>query len=149
MGGGGWGGIAEIRKTWGDNQYYQEMNYLKTFFLWFCFFLLLLLLLFILNFILFYFFYFIILYWRRKWQPTPVFLPGESHGWRSLVGCSPCGRTELDTTEATQQKQQYCIGFAIYQNDFYTEFCNQVGQILYHWASKLIYVRLQLILSVI
>ena len=27
--------------------------------------------------------------WRRKWQPTPVFLPGESHGWRSLVGCSP------------------------------------------------------------
>ena len=35
------------------------------------------------------------------WQPTPVFLPGESHGWRSLVGCSPRGRTESDTTEAT------------------------------------------------
>ena len=33
--------------------------------------------------------------------PTPVFLPGESHGWRSLVGCSPWGRTELDTTETT------------------------------------------------
>ena len=30
--------------------------------------------------------------WRGKWQPTPVFLPGESHGWRSLVGCSPWGR---------------------------------------------------------
>ena len=30
--------------------------------------------------------------WTRKWQPTPVFLPGESHGWRSLVGCSPWGR---------------------------------------------------------
>ena len=44
--------------------------------------------------------------WRRKWQPTPVVLPGESHGWRSLVGCSPWGRTELDTTEATQQQQQ-------------------------------------------
>ena len=29
--------------------------------------------------------------WRRKWQPTPVFLPGKSHGWRSLVGCSPWG----------------------------------------------------------
>ena len=29
--------------------------------------------------------------WRRKWQPTPVFLPGESHGWRSLVGYSPWG----------------------------------------------------------
>ena len=37
--------------------------------------------------------------WRRKWQPTPVLLPGESHGWRSLVGYSPQGRKELDTTE--------------------------------------------------
>ena len=45
------------------------------------------------------------MHWRRKWQPTPVFLPGESHGQRSLVGCSPWGRTELDTTEATQQQQ--------------------------------------------
>ena len=43
--------------------------------------------------------------WRRKWQPTPVFLPGESQGWRSLVGCL-WGRTESDTTEATQQQQQ-------------------------------------------
>ena len=39
--------------------------------------------------------------WRRKWQPSPVFLPGESHGERSLVGCHPWGCTELDTTEAT------------------------------------------------
>ena len=39
--------------------------------------------------------------WRRKWQPTPVFLPGESHGWRSLVGYSPWGRKESDTTEVT------------------------------------------------
>ena len=38
-------------------------------------------------------------YWRRKWQPTPVSLPGESHGWRSLVGYSPRGCKELDTTE--------------------------------------------------
>ena len=37
--------------------------------------------------------------WRRQWQPTPVLLPGKSHGWRSLVGCSPWGREELDTTE--------------------------------------------------
>ena len=37
--------------------------------------------------------------WRRKWQPTPVFLPGESHGWRSLVGYSPRGRKESDTTQ--------------------------------------------------
>ena len=37
--------------------------------------------------------------WRRQWHPTPVPLPGESHGWRSLVGCSPWGRKESDTTE--------------------------------------------------
>ena len=47
-----------------------------------------------------------ILSWRRKWQPTPVFLPGESQGQRSLVGCRLWGRTESDTTEATQQQQQ-------------------------------------------
>ena len=41
------------------------------------------------------------MHWRRKWQPTPMFLPGESHGWKSLAGCSPWGRTESDTTEAT------------------------------------------------
>ena len=39
--------------------------------------------------------------WRRKWQPTPVFLPGESQGQRSVVGCRLWGRTESDTTEAT------------------------------------------------
>ena len=39
--------------------------------------------------------------WRRKWQPTPVFLPGESQGRGSLVGCCLWGRTELDTTETT------------------------------------------------
>ena len=37
--------------------------------------------------------------WKRAWQPTPVFLPGESHGRKSLVGCSPRGRKESDTTE--------------------------------------------------
>ena len=37
--------------------------------------------------------------WRRKWQPTPVFSPGESHGQRSLVGYSPRDRKESDTTE--------------------------------------------------
>ena len=41
----------------------------------------------------------IIYTWRRQWHPTPVLLPGKSHGWRSLVGCSPWGRRELDTTE--------------------------------------------------
>ena len=37
--------------------------------------------------------------WRRNWQPTPIFLPGKSHGQRSLVGYSLWGRKELDTTE--------------------------------------------------
>ena len=37
--------------------------------------------------------------WRRKWQPTPVLLPGESHGGRSLIGYSPWGRKDWDTTE--------------------------------------------------
>ena len=37
--------------------------------------------------------------WRRQWQPTPVLLPGKFHGLRSLVGCSPWGREELDMTE--------------------------------------------------
>ena len=40
-------------------------------------------------------------HWRRQWQPTPVFLPGESQGQGSLVGCHLWGRTESDTTEVT------------------------------------------------
>ena len=46
------------------------------------------------------------MHWRWKWQPTPVFLPGESQGQGSLVGCRLWGRTESDTTEVTQQQQQ-------------------------------------------
>ena len=37
--------------------------------------------------------------WRSQWHPTPVLLPGKSHGWRSLVGCNPWDREESDTTE--------------------------------------------------
>ena len=44
---------------------------------------------------------FTFMHWRRKWQPTPAFLSGESQGRGSLVGCRLCGRTELDTTEVT------------------------------------------------
>ena len=46
---------------------------------------------------------------RRQWQPTPVFWPGESQGRGSLVGCRLWGRTESDTTEATQQQQRQQI----------------------------------------
>ena len=42
---------------------------------------------------------FTFMHWKRKWQPTPVFLPGESQGQGSLVGCRLWGHTELDTTE--------------------------------------------------
>ena len=45
--------------------------------------------------------HFTFMHWRRKWQPTPMFLPGESQGRWSLVGCPLWGRTESDTTEAT------------------------------------------------
>ena len=51
-------------------------------------------------------FTFTFIHWRRKWQPTPVFLLGESQRWGSLVGCHLQGCTESDTTKATQQQQQ-------------------------------------------
>ena len=45
---------------------------------------------------------FTFMHWKSKWQPiTPVFLPGESQGWGSLVGCHLWGRTESDTTDTT------------------------------------------------
>ena len=47
--------------------------------------------------------------WRRAWQPTPVFLPGESHGQRSLAGYSPRGHKGLDTTEETLHTCPVCI----------------------------------------
>ena len=51
-------------------------------------------------------------YWRRKWQPTPVFLPGESHGQRSLAGYSPRGSKESDmiTLEKNAEKRSFCVG---------------------------------------
>ena len=48
-------------------------------------------------------------HWRRKWQPTPVFLPGESQGWGSLVGFRLWGRTESDMTEVTYQQQLFLL----------------------------------------
>ena len=49
---------------------------------------------------------FTFMHWRRQWQPTPTFLPGESQGQRSLLGCHLWGCTESDMTEATWQQQQ-------------------------------------------
>ena len=48
--------------------------------------------------------------WRRKWQPTPVFLPGESHGQRSLAGYSLRGLKELNVTEHTHKRDNRCVG---------------------------------------
>ena len=48
--------------------------------------------------------HFILYHWRRKWQPTPAFLPGESQGQRSLAGHGPFGHREYDTTEVTKHE---------------------------------------------
>ena len=68
---------------------------------------------------------FTFMHWRRKWQPTPVFLPGKSQGWRSLVGCHLWGRTESETTEVTYQQQQQRQQSGILQN------VSQLGLIWY------------------
>ena len=52
---------------------------------------------------------FVLLYWRRAWQPTPLFLPGESHVQRRLVGYSLWGRKELDLSEVVEHAHNYCI----------------------------------------
>ena len=49
--------------------------------------------------------------WRRKWQPTPVFLPGKSHGQRSLAGCGPWSHKELDITEHPHRPLVSTVGF--------------------------------------
>ena len=55
------------------------------------------------------------MHWRRKWQPTPVFLFGESQGRGSLVGCRLWGHTESDTTEVTWQ-QQHPFNYVCFKN---------------------------------
>ena len=56
---------------------------------------------------------------RRRWHPTPVLLPGKSHGQRSLVGCSPWGRYELDTTEGLSSRSssilQWCAWISLWE----------------------------------
>ena len=56
---------------------------------------------------------FTFMHWRRNWQPTPVFLPGESQRQQSLVGCCLWGRTELDMTDVTQQQQQHFLAASL------------------------------------
>ena len=63
--------------------------------------------------------------WRRKWQPTPAFLPGKSHGQRSLAGYSPQGHKELDTPEVTEHGICNCV---------YSSFTNSVSFLSYHYS---------------
>ena len=49
--------------------------------------------------------------WRKKWQPTPVLLPGKSHGQRSLAGYSPWDHEELDTTEQLTHRKSLAVSY--------------------------------------
>ena len=83
-------------------------------------------------------FTFTFMHWRRKWQPTPVFLPGESQGRKSLVGCCLWGRTESDTTEAAQQQQQYMLRkHALQQNRLNSLSCS----VFFLFCSCLLYCK--------
>ena len=76
------------------------------------------------------------MHWRRQWQPTPVFLPGESQGRGSLVGCSPWGREESDTTEATEQQQwQPAVG-----KDGRGFVASKIVQVREVWARELAHI---------
>ena len=77
---------------------------------------------------------FTFMHWRRKWQPTPVFLPRESQGWGSLVGCRLWGYTESDTTEVTLQqplKQKPGYPQGIYKG---VQCCRSRGERGYHFV---------------
>ena len=78
---------------------------------------------------------FTFMHWRRKWQPTPVFLPGESQGQGSLMGCRLWGHTESDTTEVTWQRQ--CIIYSVlYLANFITR-CYIISSLFsQQWCTK-------------
>ena len=64
--------------------------------------------------------------WRRKWQPSPLFLPGKSHGQRSLAGQSPQGRKKRDTIEHTHKQQCVCVCLCSYGGNDYRNYFKQV-----------------------
>ena len=79
---------------------------------------------------------FTFMHWRRKWQPTPVFLPGESQGRGILVGCRLWGRTESDTTKVTQQQQQR-MWFTVWVVQYWCHMrknCRQWGLVEISWG---------------
>ena len=62
-------------------------------------------------------FTFTFMHWRGKWQPTPVFLPGEFQGWQNLVGCRLWGHTESDMTERLSSSSSSSFVFCASLND--------------------------------
>ena len=82
-------------------------------------------------------------HWRRKWQPTPVFLPGESLGWRGLVGCRLWCRTESDMTEGLSSCSSSSMGklFSMEENPR-VSVVNYYNRLLHspttsgHWTEK-------------
>ena len=95
-----------------------------------------------------------VLFWRRKWQPTPVFLPGEFHGQRSMAGYSPWGHKESDTTEwlrstfihwhSTLRKSLSSLFLHLFTSVlthkflFYSEVCNSISLfiLMLQWSSE-------------
>ena len=69
--------------------------------------------------------------WRKKWQSTPVFLPGESHGWRSLIGYSPRGRKESNTTERLHPED---LLTSFIRNDFFDLNIEHNSLVLIFWC---------------
>ena len=82
--------------------------------------------------------------WRRKWQPAPVFLPGEFQGQRSLVGYSPWCRKELDTTEHTS----YSLYFLHPQYDFFHCY-NGACSILIFCYYPIFYIMIQICILIL
>ena len=69
--------------------------------------------------------------WRRKWQPTPVFLPGESHGQRTLIGYSPWGCKESDMTERLHFHLKLTEKSGNWLNSYLVQ-----GQSFFHWIDS-------------
>ena len=83
--------------------------------------------------------------WRRAWQPTLIFLPEESHGQKSLAGCSPWGHTESDMTEGTQHAHMssiqyiYLVDKCIYLLAYILEIQYITMQYMYYIVYNLVY----------
>ena len=82
------------------------------------------------------------MHWRRKWQPTPVFLPGESQGRGSLVGCHLCGRTQSDSDLAAAAAA-YLISYMFYYYYFFQGPNQKSGSLINIGSTILSYIRRQ------